>query len=88
MTLEKIIEEMRKRYAVLEEREDRLRTKARAFRRQKPFADMSDKEIDENREAYNALYKLEQPFYDKISKIQREKEILRDLLYEYDRENG
>ena len=87
MTIEKIVEEMKKRYAALESRESELRSKARAFRHREPFASLTDDEINQNRDVYNTLDKLEQPFYDKIRKIEREKSIIRDMLWEYEK-NG
>lgn len=85
MTIEKIVEEMKKRYAVLENRESELRSKVRVFRLRKPFASLTDDEINRNRDVYNALDKLEQPFYDKIREIEREKGIIRDMLWEYEK---
>ena len=83
MTLEKIVAEMEKRLDILERRENELKNKARCYRFQKPFCSMTDKEIDYDREAYNALYRLQKPFYDKIIKIQIEKRKIRDMLFEY-----
>lgn len=85
MTIEKIVEEMKKRCAVLESRESELRSKVRVFRYREPFASLTDDEIDHNRDVYNALDKLERPFYDKIRKIEKEKGIIRDMLWEYEK---
>lgn len=87
MTIGKIVEEMKKRYAVLESRESELRSKVCMFRLREPFASLTDDEIDHNRDIYNALDKLEKPFYDKIRKIEREKGIIRDMLWEYEKSN-
>lgn len=83
MTLEKIIVEMEKRLEILEKRERELKEKSRSFRFREPFRSLTDREIDHDREMYNALYRLQKPFDDKVRKIQSEKGKIRDLLWEY-----
>lgn len=85
MTLEKIIMEMEKRLEILESRENELREKSRSYRFKEPYCSMTDKEIDHDREAYNALYRLQKPLDDKAREVQREKGIIRDLLWTYEK---
>lgn len=60
MTLKRIVNELEKRDTVLAEREATLRQKIYECRHQKPFSDLTDKELDQNWELNCALDRLEQ----------------------------
>ena len=88
MTLEKIVNELEKREAVLTEREDALRRKIYDCRWRKPFSGLSDKELEQDWELSCALNRLEQPFRKQMMSIQTERSKIRNMLYEYRHSRG
>lgn len=100
MTLEKIVNELEKREAVLTERETALRRKIYDCRYQKSFSDLcerrykksffdlTEKELNQDWELIRALDRLEQPFRKRMGRIQAERSKIRNMLYEYRQSRG
>ena len=88
MTLNRIVNELEKRDAVLAGREATLRQKIYECRYQKPFSDLTDKELEQNWELSCELNRLEQPFRERIMLIHDERIKIRNMLYEFRHSRG
>ena len=88
MTLNRIVNELEKRDAVLAGREATLRQKIYECRYQKPFSDLTDKELDQNLELSCALDRLDRPFRERIISIHAERIKIRNMLYEFRHSRG
>ena len=88
MTMNRIVNELEKRDAVLDGREATLMQNIYECRYQKPFSDLTDKELEQNWELSCALNRLEQPFRERIMLIHDERIKIRNMLYEFRHSRG